>query len=120
MRSFQTVCMFSESIPGGFSGVHTSLPISDDGRVIVAATDAEDAARRACTVFEKMEDAKDRDVLKASEYLFVWRLTWNDGKDHPQAGKGASPTIITGPAYDPNVAVGDDYVSSIAKSEATE
>ena len=112
MRSFQTLCMFSVRIFGAPADLteEVTLPVCENtSRVRVFAVDAEDAARRACTMLEGSEVEDIRTSVRLAEHVLVWRLTWQDGKVHPQSKEGAAPTVIAGPAYDANVAVGDDY-----------
>jgi hypothetical protein len=112
MRSFQTLCMFSVRIFGAPADLteEVTLPVCENtGRVRVFAVDAEDAARRACVMLTGSESEDVRASVQLAEHVLVWRLTWQDGKAHPQSKEGVAPTVITGPAYDANMAAGDDY-----------
>jgi len=118
-RPFTTLCQFSVRIFGAPWDLDTDakLPVcKNTGRVRVFAEDAEDAARRACVMLSSSDVEDVRAAVEAAEHVLVWRLTWKDGQTHPQSEEGRAPTVITGPAYDADVAIGDDYAMAAISS----
>lgn len=114
----KTLRQFSVRVFGLPDDLAAEMPTvcSNTGRVRVFATNAEDAARRACVMLANSEVEGAREAVEAAEHVLVWKLTYGDGDPHPQSKEGAAPTVLTGPAYNADVAIGDDYAMAAINS----
>ena len=114
----KTLRQFSVRVFGLPSDLAAEMPTVSEstGRVRVFARDPEDAARRACVMLANSEVEGARDAVEAAEHVLVWKLTYGDGTPYPQSEEGAAPTVVTGPAYNADVAIGDDYAMAAINS----